>query len=87
MESDTGIVSCRIVSAGIYDLNEETPCAWADSNPGDETEINQMFKDSVPYLKQKTSGEVYEGGGIVTLVTCDMNQDDARIVIQAVKEV
>ena len=86
MEAEDGTTNCRIVSAAVYDLTEEGYVGWADENLSDKTEIEAMFRETVPYLVCHTDGAVYEGGGILTLVTCDMGKEDARIVVQALRE-
>ncbi|MBR3347270.1 MAG: class B sortase [Solobacterium sp.] len=85
LESVSGTVPCRIISFGAYDLEEEMPCDWADPDPGSETGVADMLKETLPYLIQKTDGIVYDGHGIVTLVTCDMDKKDTRFVMQAVR--
>ena len=87
LESQEGLIPCRIISSATYDLEEETETGWADPNTGNTEEVMQMIKDSIPYLDQRREGEVYEGGGLVTLVTCDMEKTDSRIVIQALREI
>lgn len=85
LESVSGTVPCRIISFGAYDLEEDIPFDWADPDPGKKAGVEDMLKETLPYLLQKTDGVVYDGHGIVTLVTCDMNKTDTRFVMQAVR--
>lgn len=83
VEDESGIRMCRIVSAAVYELDQDVFVGWADNTLSGSDEINDMFQSSIPYLVNHTDGEVYEGGGVLTLVTCDMTKKDARIVLQA----
>ncbi len=87
LESQAGVIPCRIISSATYDLEEETEVGWADPDTGSTEEVLQMIQNTIPYLNQRREGEVYEGGGLVTLVTCDMDSADSRIVIQALREI
>lgn len=86
LESAAGTVPCRILSFGSYDVEADIPFGWADPDPETETEVEMMVQETVPYLLQHTDGIVYQGQGIVTLVTCDMTKPDTRFVIQAVRD-
>jgi len=86
LESESGICPCRIVSLASYDMEKDEYLGWADSTLSGTEEIAAMFQNTVENLIQHTDGFVYHGGGIVTLVTCDMNQNDTRYVIQAMRE-
>lgn len=83
LESENGKSLCRIVSFARYDLEDEsTYLGWAEPAPGD---IREMFSGTVPYLLEHTQGITDAGNGIVTLVTCDLDMQDGRYVVQAVR--
>lgn len=86
LEEESGITTCRIVSAAVYDMKEDSYVGWADSALSAGDEIRTMFQETVPYLVNQTGGQVYRGEGVLTLVTCDMRAEDARIVVQALRE-
>lgn len=78
----------EVVSFGRYDLNEEdTWLGWGSPSLGSIEEAREMFLQSEPYLIQKRRGIAYHGQRVLTLVTCDMAQEDSRYVLQAVRKV
>ena len=86
LEEESGTIPCRIVSFASYDLDRDVYCGWADTTLSGKDEITEMFQNTAAYLLQKTDGIVYRGEGIVTLVTCDMEENDTRFVIQALRQ-
>ena len=85
LEEESGIVPCSIVSFASYDMEKDEYVGWANSQLSGREEILAMFEKTAANLIQKTSGLSYHGEGIVTLVTCDMDQKDTRLVIQALR--
>ncbi len=84
MESENGLYRCRIASFARYDLeNEETYLGWAEPALSN---IREMFAATVPYLLESTQGVTDTGSGLITLVTCDLDMQDGRYVVQAVRE-
>ena len=85
LEEESGITPCRIISFASYDLEKDAYVGWADAQLSGRDEILAMLENTVPNLIQKTGGFVYHGEGIVTLVTCDMEKEDTRFVIKALR--
>lgn len=83
LESDTGFSTYQIVSLAEYEIDDKlTFLDWADS----EADVEKMFKESVPYLLNKKNGIMYNGESVITLVTCNMEKENARYVLQALSE-
>jgi len=87
LEDEGGVTPCRIISFASYDLEKDEYVGWADAKLSGRDEILAMLENTIPNLIQKTGGIVYHGEGIVTLVTCDMEKEDTRFVIQALRGV
>lgn len=85
VESAMGNERYTIVSFGAYDLSQPgVYTGWADSD-FEEGGREKMFLETVPYLLKKRSGIVYDGRGMVTMVTCEAGSADRRFVLQAVR--
>lgn len=86
LETASGIEHYRIVSFAAYDLQQrDIYTGWADSD-FEEGGSEKMFQETVPYLLWKRNGILYDGGGILTLVTCAAGSKDTRYVLQAVRD-
>jgi sortase B len=83
VEDENGTTLYQIVSFASYDLTkEDTYTGWSLPSFGEEG-AEDMFRQTLPYLLQKTGGIVYTGQNVMTLVTCSMNEEDTRYVLQA----
>ena len=86
LEDAGGTKVYDIVSLARYDLNHEgTWLGWSSPSLGSLEEAGEMFRISGEYLLQQRDGILYHGQNILTMVTCDMNEEDSRFVLQAVK--
>jgi sortase B len=83
VEDENSTTLYQIVSFASYDLTkEDTYTGWSLPSFGEEG-AEGMFRQTLPYLLQKTDGVVYAGQQIMTLVTCSMHEEDTRFVLQA----
>lgn len=84
LEDDWGMRRYRVVSFARYDLQaEETYMGWCESDFENE-DVAAMFQATKAYHLHNTQGIIYRGEDILTLVTCDMDMENARFVLQAV---
>lgn len=86
LEDENGTSVYDIVSLARYDLNlEGTWLGWSSPSLGSMEEAGEMFRLSGEYLLQQRNGILYHGQNVLTMVTCDMDEEDTRFVLQAVR--
>ena len=84
LEDDRGTRRYRIVSFSRYDLQaDETYMGWCEAD-FENDDAAAMFQATKMYHLRETQGIIYRGEDILTLVTCDMDAENARFVLQAV---
>ncbi len=82
-QDDQGRCSYYVVSFSRYDMqSDETYMGWCADF--DQDGAQEMFRATKPYHLQYRQGVVYHGEAVLTLVTCDMEAEDTRFVLQAV---
>ena len=87
MEEADGTTAFQVVSLARYDLTDPgSYLGWGDAGLSAEGAM-EMFAATRPYLLQHADGIAWHGQQILTLVTCDMQQEDSRYVLQAVRRI
>ena len=76
--------TCNIISFASYDVSkDDTYMGWYNNRFSNAQAVENMLKESKPYVLQHKSDFKYDGGQLLTLVTCDMEQADTRYVVFA----
>ena len=87
MIDENGEHTCSIISFASYDVSkDDTYMGWYNNRFSNTPAVENMLKESKPYVLQQKSDFKYDGRQLLTLVTCDMEQTDTRYVIFAMEK-
>lgn len=84
MIDDEGEHTYLIVSIAEVDMNEDCYLGWYTDGFNNANEVKEMFEEIKPYAHHQRE-ITYQGQGMITLITCNMEEENSRYVIQGIK--
>ena len=83
LQDEDGLHTYRVLSFGEYDVSDEFYDGWYQSTFRTHQDVVDMLNDTTANLINHVDHFTYRGQQLMTLITCDMNEDDTRYVLTA----
>lgn len=83
LEDADGLHTYKVLSFGEYDVSDEFFDGWYQSAFRSHQDVVDMLNDTTANLINHVDHFTYRGQQLMTLITCDMNEDDTRYVLTA----